>query len=110
MAWSPTSRQPRRQCAPRPRSCTDAPLVAAESEPLPAVAGGRVRFGDSNRHYDLPETDVVLLPVGNTTTEAIANYLLDQVLAGLDPSPLTYAELTLAESPGVAATVRKQLR
>jgi 6-pyruvoyl-tetrahydropterin synthase len=84
-------------------------LVAAGSDPPPSVAGERVRFGAGTKHYDLPDADVVLLPVANTTTEAIADCLLEQVLDSLGPLSLTYAELTLAESPGVAATVRRQL-
>ena len=85
-------------------------LVAAWSRPRPTVIDGRVRFGDNVKHYDLPEGDVVLLAVANTTTEAIADYVLEQILSGIDLAPLTFVELTLTERPGVAATVRRELR
>jgi 6-pyruvoyltetrahydropterin/6-carboxytetrahydropterin synthase len=84
-------------------------LVATEDADIGVQAGnGRVRFGDGHKHYDLPAGDVVLLPIVNTTTEAIAKYLLDQIAVDHDQG-LAWAELTLAEAPGVAATVRRDL-
>jgi 6-pyruvoyltetrahydropterin/6-carboxytetrahydropterin synthase len=77
------------------------------------LPGGRCRTQDGQmliecgaKHYSLPAQDVLLLPVVNTTTEAIAGYLLGQVLPSVTGQPgLTWAELTLAEAADSAATV-----
>ena len=94
--------------------------LAAAIDPLrrrtlmPAVLpGGRCTTGGSQilvqcgaKRYSLPAGDVALLPVPNTTTEALAGYLLSQVLPDLDPDRVQLAELTLAEASDTAATVR----
>jgi len=55
-------------------------LVATRADGVMVdVGGGRVGFGYGDKHYDLPASDVALLPLVNTTTEAIAGYLLDQL-------------------------------
>ncbi len=59
--------------------------------------------------YALPAEDVVVLPLANTTTEAIAGYLLDQVLPHLHGTTLTTVELELSEAPDTAATARADL-
>lgn len=42
--------------------------------------GGQVITGCGGKHYSLPAEDVALLPVANTTTEALAAHLLSKVL------------------------------
>ncbi|WP_243772738.1 6-pyruvoyl trahydropterin synthase family protein [Actinomadura barringtoniae] len=57
------------------------------------------------KRYSLPVQDVVLLPVVNTTTEAIAAYLLQQFLTRIDDDlRIERVELTLSEAPDTAAT------
>jgi 6-pyruvoyl-tetrahydropterin synthase len=66
---------------------------------------GQLFIECGGKRYSLPEQDVVLLPVANTTTEALAEYLLSQLLPALADRPgVETAELTLAESPGTKAT------
>ncbi len=58
------------------------------------------------RRYSLPADDVLVLAVPNTTTEAIAAYLADQLRPHLRGWPgVRAAEVTLAEAPDTAATV-----
>lgn len=64
-----------------------------------SIAAGRKR-------YVLPAEDVVVLPLVNTTTEAIAGYLLDRVLPYLHGYGLTTVELELSEAPDTSATAR----
>lgn len=59
--------------------------------------------------YSLPAGDVVLLPVANTTTEAIAGWLMGQVLPVLSAPGLARASLTLAEAADTSATVTADL-
>lgn len=61
------------------------------------------------KRYLLPATDVVLLPLANTTLEALGGYLLDQVLPALRTGGLTAAELEIAELPGTSAVARADL-
>lgn len=82
-------------------------IATAVSEAPVTVDGQRVRFGDVDKHYDLPAGDVALLPLANTTTEAIAEHLLSQVCVGV--AGLDWIELTLAEAPDVAVTIRRTL-
>lgn len=63
----------------------------------------------SGKSYVLPAEDVVVLPLANTTTEAIAGYLLDQVLPHLQGERLTTAELEVSEAPDTSATARVDL-
>jgi len=67
-----------------------------------SVAGG-------GKCYVLPGEDVVVLPLANTTTEALAGYLLDQVLPHLDGVDVTTVELELSEAADTAATARADL-
>jgi 6-pyruvoyl-tetrahydropterin synthase len=72
--------------------------------------GESVRIVGGGKRYVLPATDVLVLPVANTTTEQIADYLLGQVLSVLGEQPrLHAAELTVAEAPDTAATVSRVL-
>jgi 6-pyruvoyl-tetrahydropterin synthase len=61
------------------------------------------------KQYLLPAEDVTVLPVANTTLEALAGYLLSQVLPQLQGAGLVAAELELSELPGTSATVRADL-
>ncbi len=65
-----------------------------------------VSIATSGKSYMLPADDVVVLPLANTTTEAIAGYLLDQVLPHLQGGRLTTAELEVSEAPDTSATAR----
>jgi 6-pyruvoyltetrahydropterin/6-carboxytetrahydropterin synthase len=44
--------------------------------------GWTIRFGE--RRYEFPSSDVVLLPIENTTAELLAEWICEQVLSGLD--------------------------
>lgn len=68
-------------------------------------AGGQVVIECGGKHYSLPAGDVALLPVANTTTEALATHLLSEVLPCVHGVPvIERAELILAEAPDTAAT------
>ncbi|QVJ03299.1 6-carboxytetrahydropterin synthase [Nocardiopsis eucommiae] len=58
---------------------------------------------DGHRRFALPVQDVVLLPVVNTSTELLGQYLLDQVRPHLDG--VERAALVLRESPTAQARV-----
>lgn len=66
-----------------------------------------VRF--ETRRYLFPRSDVVLLPVENTTAELLAAYLLKRIKAGLkeqarpEYARLHQIELMVEEQPGQAA-------
>jgi 6-pyruvoyltetrahydropterin/6-carboxytetrahydropterin synthase len=66
-----------------------------------------VTFGE--RRYLFPLSDVVLLPVENTTAELLAKYLLQRIRAGLEQQGrpelvgLRQIELMVEEQPGQAA-------
>ncbi|WP_246835184.1 6-carboxytetrahydropterin synthase [Micromonospora sp. MH33] len=78
-------------------------LVAGRAADVDLSVPARVGFGD----YVLPARAVTVLPVANTTTEAIAGHLIDQVLLHAPMPGLRWAELELAEAPDVSATVRR---
>jgi len=61
------------------------------------------------KHYLLPAEDVTMLPLVNTTLEALAGYLLSQVLPQLQGAGLVAAELEISELPGTSATARADL-
>jgi 6-pyruvoyl-tetrahydropterin synthase len=69
---------------------------------------GQVIIACGTKHYSLPADDVVLLPVTNTTTEAIAAWLLDQLLTRIDAPGVRLAELVLAEAADTCVTVSAQ--
>lgn len=72
--------------------------IMSENNALSIVAG--------RKRYVLPAEDVVVLPLVNTTTEAIAGYLLDRVLPDLHGYGLTTVELEVSEAPDTSATAR----
>jgi 6-pyruvoyl-tetrahydropterin synthase len=61
------------------------------------------------KRYLLPAEDVTVLPLANTTLEALAGYLLSQVLPQLQRTELVAAELEISELPGTSATARAGL-
>jgi 6-pyruvoyltetrahydropterin/6-carboxytetrahydropterin synthase len=61
------------------------------------------------KRYLLPAEDVTVLPLVNTTLEALAGYLLSQVLPQLPRAGLLAAELQISELPGTSATTRADL-
>ncbi|MGH4009507.1 MAG: hypothetical protein ACRDTH_15385 [Pseudonocardiaceae bacterium] len=52
---------------------------------------------------------MTVLPLANITLEALAGYLLRQVLPQLQTAGLVVAELELSELPGTAATAHATL-
>jgi 6-pyruvoyltetrahydropterin/6-carboxytetrahydropterin synthase len=72
--------------------------IASENNTVSIVAG--------RKRYVLPAEDVVVLPLVNTTTEAIAGYLLDRVLPCLHGRGVTTVELEVSEAPDTSATAR----
>jgi 6-pyruvoyltetrahydropterin/6-carboxytetrahydropterin synthase len=75
----------------------------------PSVA---VRF--AHKHYVFPEEDVVQLPISNTTSENLARWIGDEVLAtlrerGVDLSRLRAVEVEVEESFGQRAFCRREL-
>jgi 6-pyruvoyl-tetrahydropterin synthase len=69
--------------------------MVRESDMLSIALGGK--------SYVPPADDVVVLPLVNTTTEAIVGYLLGEVLAHLSREVLAAAELEVSESPSKSA-------
>jgi 6-pyruvoyl-tetrahydropterin synthase len=62
------------------------------------------------KRYLLPTEDVTMLPLANTTLEALAGYLLSRVRPQLQRAGLVAAELELSEFPGTSATARTHFR
>lgn len=74
------------------------------------IEDGQVFVACGAKRYSFPMSDVVLLPLVSTTTEAIAGYLLDQLLLVLsDQDGVRRVELSLAEAPDTAAHVAVDL-
>jgi 6-pyruvoyltetrahydropterin/6-carboxytetrahydropterin synthase len=71
-----------------------------------AVEGGQVVIECGPKRYSLPAEDVVLLPVANTTTEALAGWLLSELTVSFRPPGVQVAELVLHESPAAAGTAK----
>jgi 6-pyruvoyl-tetrahydropterin synthase len=70
------------------------------------VEDGQVFIECGATRFSLPEAHVTLLPVANTATEAIAGWLLSQLLPRLQNEVgLTRVDLTLAEASDTSATV-----
>lgn len=71
---------------------------------------GQVFIECGAKRYSLPSEDVALLPVANTTTEAIATYLLDELVPFLREAPyIAQVQLRLSEAPDTAATASVDL-
>jgi 6-pyruvoyltetrahydropterin/6-carboxytetrahydropterin synthase len=89
--------------------------LVAEHNPETRIrrAGGEVELVVCGRRYVLPEEDVLLLPVDNTTVEALSALwarLLATRLAGvLRDSPAIGLEVRIEESPGQGASSYFQL-
>lgn len=63
-----------------------------------------VEVHEGERRFVFPRSDVVLLPVANTTCECLATYLLGAVRARLGVLPVRF-QLSVEELPGQGATV-----
>ncbi|MEU4607636.1 6-carboxytetrahydropterin synthase [Kribbella sp. NPDC023972] len=73
-------------------------------------AGSQVVIRGAGKVYNLPADDVMLLPTTSTSTEAIAGYLLDQIVEQLRPtSGLAEVELQLTESLDSSVRVKAPL-
>lgn len=70
---------------------------------------GSLSITCGRKRYVLPAEDVTMLPLVNTTLEALAGYLLSQVLPQLQRTGLVAAELEISELPGTSATARANL-
>lgn len=75
--------------------------ITRENDTLSICAG--------RKRYVLPADDVMVLPLTNTTTEALADYLLVQVLTRLRGTSLTAVELKLSEATDASATAHAEL-
>lgn len=73
-------------------------LITSEDSALSIVAG--------HKRYVLPAEDVVVLPLSNTTTEAIAGYVLERVLPYLHGYGLVTVELEISEALDTSAIAR----
>lgn len=76
-------------------------VITSEKDTLSIVVG--------RKRYVLPAEDVVILPLVNTTTETIADYLLERILPYLHGYGLTTAELEVSEAPDTSATAHFDL-
>lgn len=64
-----------------------------------------------DRRYILPDADVLILPIPNTTAELLAKYLAEQLRAEIGQIPnLTACEMTVDEVQGQSATYREVWR
>jgi len=71
-----------------------------------ASAGSEVEVRHGDRRYVFPESDVVVLPIPNTTAEKIAEYLggrLSQELRRAKADAIDHLEVEVEESPGQSA-------
>lgn len=93
-------------------------LLIAEKNPHLAVdrdegPGGEVEFRLAGKRYVLPREDVLLLPIDNVSTEALAGYasaVIGEGLAELIPAGTAVGiEVTVEESPGQGATCYRPL-
>lgn len=75
--------------------------ITSKNDSLSITAGRQL--------YVLPAEDVTVLPLVNTTLEALAGYLLGQVLPQLRRAELVAAELEISELPGTSTTARANL-
>jgi len=72
---------------------------------------GEVTVAVENRRYELPETDVLILPLSNTTAENLAEYLAGQLRAKIgDTVNLTACEMEVSEVEGQSAIYREEWR
>jgi 6-pyruvoyltetrahydropterin/6-carboxytetrahydropterin synthase len=89
--------------------------LVAERNPMTTVrrSDGEVELLVCGKRYVLPEEDALLLPIDNTTVEALSALwveLLASRLAGtLDPSAAIGLEVTIEEVPGQGASAYRRL-
>lgn len=86
---------------------------------LLAAASPRIRIEETEtefrvrvdeRSYAVPRDDVTVVPVSNTTTEALAGYLADRLLErlpGIGVSRIDRLEVEVEEAPGISATATR---
>jgi len=80
-------------------------LIPADSAALAIDAhDDAVEVREGQRRFVFPLSDVVLLPVANTTCECLATYLLGAMRARLGALPVRF-QLSVEELPGQGATV-----
>ncbi len=72
---------------------------------------GEVTVAVENRRYVLPESDVLILPLSNTTAEKLAEYLAGQLRAKIGNTVnLTACEMEVSEVEGQSASYREEWR
>ncbi len=90
-------------------------LLLPEQNPAFDVRRGRdeVEVTVRGREYRFPSSDVVHLPVRNTTAEELASYLADRIVAAISErgelEGLSDLEVEVEESPGQSAAHRRGL-
>jgi 6-pyruvoyltetrahydropterin/6-carboxytetrahydropterin synthase len=82
-------------------------LLPARSERIHvATEGDRVTASYKDKHYVFPRSDVVLLPIPNTTAEMLAQWIAGRLKEALDPTSrraLTALDVEVEESFGQRA-------
>jgi 6-pyruvoyltetrahydropterin/6-carboxytetrahydropterin synthase len=72
---------------------------------------GEVTVAVQDRRYVLPESDVLILPLSNTTAEKLAEYLAGQLRAKIGNTVnLTACEMEVSEVEGQSAIYREEWR
>lgn len=90
-------------------------LIAGENPHVEVVRDevGEIELSVCGKRYVAPRQDVLILPVDNTSTEALAAHVADLLLerlAGLlARAPVTAMQVTVTESPGQGASVRREI-
>jgi 6-pyruvoyltetrahydropterin/6-carboxytetrahydropterin synthase len=90
-------------------------LLAERSPRLERLtrSGGEVELVLCGRRYVFPEEDVLLLPIDNTTAEALSDHfaalLSDRLAPSLRGSAALGLEVTIEESPGQGASSYRPL-
>ena len=96
-------------------------LLLAENNPYLVVdrddggddRSGEIEFRLAGKRYVLPREDVLLLPIDNVSTEALAGYasavLADALMASLPPGAAAGVEVSVEESPGQGASCYRPL-
>ncbi|HKE15499.1 MAG TPA: 6-carboxytetrahydropterin synthase [Kofleriaceae bacterium] len=90
--------------------------LVAERNPATAIlrrSDGELELTVCGRRYVLPEEDALLLPIDNTTVEALsahwAELLATRLAAVLDRSAAIGLEVRVEESPGQGASTYREL-
>lgn len=80
-------------------------LLPLQSERVEVRTDGEdVYVAEGSRRFRFPRSDICLLPIPNTTCEALAAYMLSAVRDRLGPLPVSLT-LSVEETPGQGATV-----